>query len=71
MAAAPDAFPTKTTTVKVDGVPITGSNLENTVVFDGDKYYLWYKKTASLDVVSQHVVPIKSKASGGRQVVGG
>lgn len=53
LAAAPNSFPTVTTTVKVDGIALTGSGLTNTVVFDNGQYYLWYKKTNSLDVVSQ------------------
>ena len=32
---------------------------------------IWQQEESALDVVSQHVVSIKSKASGGRQVVGG
>ncbi len=47
MAAAPDAFPTKTTTVKVDRVPITGSNLENhREVFDGESTTFATRKRA-------------------------
>lgn len=52
LAAAPTSFPTATTTVKVDGVPLTGlgsqdkdQQLQNTVVYDagdGGWYYLWY-----------------------------
>ncbi len=50
MAAAPMEFPTATTTVKVDGVPLTGQGsqdqdqqLQNTVVYDNGTYYLWYQ----------------------------
>jgi len=52
LAAAPTAFPTETVTVQLtkDGTttPITGAALENTVVFDNNTYYLWYKGGASL-----------------------
>lgn len=50
MAAAPMEFPTATTTVKVDRVPLTGQGsqdqdeqLQNTVVYDNGTYYLWYQ----------------------------
>ena len=49
--AAPAAFPTTTTTVKVDDVPIgeqiaAGDSLRNTVVFDGGIYYMWFMDSA-------------------------
>ncbi len=51
LAAAPTSFPTATTTVKVDGVPLTGQGkqdqdeqLQNTVVYENGMYYLWYKR---------------------------
>ena len=43
--AAPAAFPTVTTPVTLDGVPLVTADYYqafNTVVFDGGKYHMWY-----------------------------
>ncbi|MEG1281796.1 MAG: hypothetical protein RSD57_15240 [Comamonas sp.] len=55
--ASPAAFPTTTTTVKVDGVPIgdqiaASNSLRNTVVFDAGIYYLWFVDSASSNSLS-------------------